>query len=74
MMIPAELDGGSRRQDDPYGRAVVGTGKSGVPADSSLTRYVPVVLPARQLATNTSMTFTPRNRSRSTATHLTLGK
>jgi hypothetical protein len=34
MMIPAEVDGGSRRQDDPYGRAVVGTGKSGVPADT----------------------------------------
>jgi hypothetical protein len=34
MMIHDELDGGSRRQDDSYGRAVVGTGKSGVLADT----------------------------------------
>jgi hypothetical protein len=34
MMIPDEADGGSRRQDDLYGRPVAGTGKSGAPADS----------------------------------------
>jgi hypothetical protein len=33
-MIPDEVDGGSRRQDDFYGRAAAGAGKSGVPADS----------------------------------------
>jgi hypothetical protein len=33
MMIPDEVDGGSRRQDDPYVQAAAGAGKS-VPAAS----------------------------------------